>query len=112
MSTRAKNKNLTKVIFNLLVNNEDLRDDWISTIRMVHDIEMSINGIIQQDYYYAIFYTNKLSNVQTIKRVWQMIQESRADLRGNSWEERQKQGGMIAKEMVFIDPKQLKMFDE
>ena len=112
MSTRAKNKNLTKIIFNLLVNDESLRDDWLSTIRMVHDIEMSINGIIQQDYYYAIFYTNKLSNVQTIKRVWQMIQESRADLRGNSWEERQKQGGMIAKEMVFIDPKQLKMFDE
>ena len=112
MNTRAKNKNLTKVIFNLLVTNEDLRDDWVSTIRMVHDIEMATHGIVQQDYYYAVFYTPKLSNVHTIKRLWQMVQENRADLRGKTWEERQRQGGMIAKEMVFIDPKQLKMFDE
>ena len=74
MNTRAKNKNLTKVIFNLLVTNEDLRDDWVSTIRMVHDIEMATHGIVQQDYYYAVFYTPKLSNVHTIKRIWQMVQ--------------------------------------
>lgn len=105
-----KNKNLTKVILTLLINDPVLRDDWVSTIRMVHDIEMNLHGIVQQDYYYAVFFTEKLSNVHTIKRLWQMVQENREDLRGKTWEERQKQGGMIAKEMVFIDPKQLKMF--
>ena len=111
MNTRTKNRNLTKVIVNLLANNPDLRDDWVSTIRMVHDIEMANHGIVQQDYYYAVFYTNKLSNITTIKRMWQMAQEKRADLRGKTWEERQSRGGMISKEMVFIDPKQLKIFN-
>jgi hypothetical protein len=106
----SKNKNLTKIILSLLVNNPELRDDWVSIIRMVHDIEMDLHKIVVQDYYYAVFFTEKLSNVHTIKRLWQMVQESREDLRGKTWEERQKQGGMIAKEMVFIDPKQLKMF--
>lgn len=105
-----KNKNLTKVILRLLVNEPALRDDWVSTIRMVHDIEMNLHGIVQQDYYYAVFFTEKLSNVHTIKRLWQMVQENREDLRGKTWEERQKQGGMIAKEMVFIDPLQLRIF--
>jgi len=105
-----KNKNLTKVIFTLLYNNPELRDDWVSTIRMVHDIEMSINGIVQQDYYYAIFFTEKLSNVHTIKRLWQLVQENREDLRGKTWEERQRQGGMVAKEMVEINIQQLKLF--
>jgi hypothetical protein len=112
MNKKAKNKNLTKIILNLLIKNEYLRDDWVHTIRMVHDIEMGLHGIVQQDYYYTIFYTEKLSNVHTIKRLWQMVQEYRADLRGETWEERQKQGGMIAKEIVFINPLQLKMFDE
>jgi|LauGreDrversion4_2_1035121.scaffolds.fasta_scaffold1682286_2 hypothetical protein len=112
MNTKGNNKNLTKVILNLLVKNESLRDDWVSTIRMVHDIEMELHGIAMQDYYYGVFYTNKLSNVHTIKRLWQMVQEHRADLRGETWEERQRQGGMVANEMVFINPLQLKMFDE
>jgi hypothetical protein len=112
MNTKGNNKNLTKVILNLLVKNESLRDDWVSTIRMVHDIEMELHGIAMQDYYYGVFYTNKLSNVHTIKRLWQMVQEHRVDLRGETWEERQRQGGMVANEMVFINPLQLKMFDE
>jgi hypothetical protein len=112
MNTRTKNKNLTKIIFNLLVNDEALRDDWLSTIRMVHDIEMKNHSIIQQDYYYAIFFTDKLSNVTTVKRIWQLVQENCSAIRGKTWEERQMQGGMISKEMVFFDVKQLKMFDE
>lgn len=94
----------------MLYNNPELRDDWVSTIRMVHDIEMSINGIVQQDYYYAVFFTEKLSNVHTIKRLWQLVQENREDLRGKTWEERQRQGGMVAKEMVEINIQQLKLF--
>jgi hypothetical protein len=82
----------------------------MTTIRMIHDKEMETHNIVQQDYYYAVFFTDKLSNTYTIKRLWQMVQEHRTDLRGKTWEERQRQGGMISKEMVFIDPRQLKMF--
>jgi hypothetical protein len=112
MNTKGNNKNLTKVILNLLIESESLRDDWVSTIRMVHDMEMENNGIVMQDYYYAVFFTEKLSNVHTIKRLWQMVQEHRADLRGKNWEERQRQGGAVANDMIFINPLQLKMFDE
>jgi len=112
MNKKAKNKNLTKIILNLLIDNEYLRDDWNHTIRIVHDIEMKHHGISQKDYYYTIFYTEKLTNIHTIKRLWQMVQEYRVDLRGKTWEERQRQGGMISKEIVFINPLQLKMFDE
>ena len=112
MSTRAKNKNLTKIIFNLLVNDESLRDDWLSTIRMVHDIEMTNQSIFKQDYYYAIFFSDKLSNVTTIKRMWQMVQENCPSIRGKTWEERQRQGGMITREMMFFDQTQLDLFDE
>ena len=112
MSTKFTSGNLTKRIVRLLIENKDLRDDWLTTIRIIHDKEMEIHNIPVQDYYYSVFFTNKLSNTDTIKRVWAMVQEKRADLRGETWEERQRQGGMIAKEMIFIDPKQLKMFDE
>jgi len=112
MNRRAKSKNLTKSVVRLLIDNSELRDDWLGTIRMIHDSEMELHNIPQQDYYYSVFFTNKLSNTDTIKRLWAMVQENRADLRGENWEERQRQGGMIAKEMIFFDPKQLKMFDE
>ena len=112
MNKRTKSKNLTKSVVRLLIDNSELRDDWLGTIRMIHDKEMELHNIPQQDYYYSVFFTNKLSNTDTIKRLWAMVQENRADLRGENWEERQRQGGMIAKEMIFFDPKQLKMFDE
>lgn len=112
MSKKYANKNLTKTIINLLTHNFELRDDWLSLVRMIHDKEMDLHNIIVQDYYYSVFFTNKLSNTYTIKRIWGMVQENRADLRGNCWEDRQRQGGMIAKEIVVIDAKQLKIFDE
>lgn len=112
MNTRAKSRNLTKLVVRLLTENYELRDDWLGTIRMIHDQEMQLHKICEQDYYHSVFFTNKLSNTDTIKRLWAMVQENRADLRGQNWEERQRQGGMIAKEMIFFDPKQLKMFDE
>ena len=112
MSKKYVNKNLTKTIVNFLTHNFELRDDWLSLIRMVHDKEIKLHNIITQDYYYSVFFTDKLSNTYTIKRIWGMVQENRADLRGNRWEDRQTQGGMIAKEIVVIDAKQLNMFDE
>jgi hypothetical protein len=112
MSTRAKNKNLTKRILFLLLNNAELRDDWIGTIKSIHDEELLKLGIPTELYYETFFTTGKLSNIDTIKRIWALLQEKNKGLRGVTWEERQKQGGMIAREMFFIDPKQLKMFTD
>jgi hypothetical protein len=106
------NKNLTRTIVNLLTHNFELRDDWLSTIRMIHNEEMRIHKIPEENYYNSVFFTDKLSNTYTIKRIWGMVQENRPDLRGKCWEERQRQGGIISREIVFFDVKQLKMFDE
>ena len=112
MSTNSKSKNLTKLIVRLLIDNYVLRDDWLELVRMIHTQEMETNNISKQDYYDSVFFTNKLSNTYTIKRMWGMVQEKRADLRGNDWEERQRQGGMMAKKMILFDKTQLKLFDE
>lgn len=106
-----KNKNLTKRVFFLLLNNFELRDDWVGTIKSIHDEELSKLGIPTESYYEAFFTSGTLSNIDTIKRIWALLQEKNKGLRGLTWEKRQKQGGMIAKEIVFQDPKQLKMFN-
>jgi hypothetical protein len=107
-----KNKNLTKRVLFYLINNAELRDDWIGTIKSIHDEELLKLGIPIESYYEAFFTAGKLSNIDTIKRIWALLQEKNKGLRGVTWEERQKQGGMIAREMFFIDPKQLKMFPD
>jgi hypothetical protein len=107
---KRKNKNLTKRVFFLLLNNSELRDDWIGTIKSIHDEEMMNLGIPIESYYQAFFTAGKLSNIDTIKRIWALLQEKNKGLRGATWEERQKQGGIISKEMMFFDPKQLNMF--
>lgn len=108
--SKRKNKNLTKRVFFLLLNNSELRDDWIGTIKSIHDEEMMNLGIPVESYYQAFFTSGKLSNIDTIKRIWALLQEKNKGLRGATWEERQKQGGIISKEMMFFDPKQLNMF--
>lgn len=107
-----KHKNLTKRVFFLILNNSELRDDWIATVKSIHDEELMKLGIPIESYYEAFFTAGKLSNIDTIKRIWALLQEKNKGLRGSLWEERQKQGGMIAKEMFFIDPKQLNMFPD
>ena len=107
----SKNKNLTKTVVKLLTENYTLRDDWISTVKGVHDIEMKTYGIVQQDYYYAIFHTTKLSNIHTIRRIWQHVQEHRVDLRGKNWEERQRHSQTISKEISATLFNQLNLFE-
>jgi len=106
-----KNKNLTKTVVKLLTENYTLRDDLISTVKGVHDIEMRNNGIVEQDYYYAIFYTNKLSNIHTIRRIWQYAQEHNVNLRGKNWEQRQRHSQTISKEISETLFNQLNLFE-
>lgn len=93
------NKYLSRLITVILTNDEDARDDWMSTIKQVHDKELSVWCFDKTQYYDALF-SNKLSNVHTIKRLWQLVQEKYPELRGQTWEERQRQGGMVAKEIA------------
>lgn len=102
-----KNKGyLSRMIYSILVNNKESRDDWMLVVKQIHDTEMAMWGILKQDYYDALF-SMKLANPQTVSRIWRKIQEKYPDLRGEFWEERQAQGGMIAMEVVtdrFIQP--------
>lgn len=102
---------LTNLIRYILMKDEDARDNWMSTIRQVHDREMSLLGIEVTDYYNALF-SERLSNVHTIKRLWQLVQEKHPELRGETWEERQRQGGMIALDMVNSKYRQLSIFED
>lgn len=102
------NRYLTRLIKNILLNDVNARDNWMDTIRQVHDKEMAIWCFTKEQYYDALF-GDHLSNVHTIKRLWQLVQEKYPELRGKSWEERQRQGGMVASEMAEI--RQLGLFD-
>jgi hypothetical protein len=42
----------------------------------------------------------KLANPQTVSRIWRKIQERCPDLRGDFWEERQAQGGIVSAQIV------------
>jgi len=90
---------LIQLIYNILSNNVETRDDWMLCIKEIHSIEMTIHGISKEDYFEMLFKKNNdgeysnFSNVHTIKRLWQKVQEDFVHLRGDTWEERQKQGG-------------------
>lgn len=101
---------ITRLIYNILTQDIETRDNWMRTIKKVHQTEMTIKGINRSDYFDA-FFNEKLTNVHTIKRMWQKVQEDFPKLRGVTWEERQRQGGKVAKDMV-IDLAQMTMFNE
>ena len=99
---------LTRLIKQILVKDEASRDDWMLTIKQVHDKEMEL-WCYEKTEYYDAFFKGHLSNVHTIKRLWQLVQEKFPELRGVTWEERQRQGGMVASE--FAQFNQLNLFD-
>ncbi len=102
------NNYLTRLVKNILLENEIARDDWMLTIQIVHDKEMALWYYKKEDYYDAVF-SKKLSNVDTIKRLWALLQERIPELRGAKWQERQIQGGMVANDIV--DDLQIKLWD-
>ena len=95
-----KKRSLIREIIILLSNNLDLRDDWMGMVREIHLIQMKELGIDSKDYFYTLFYTEKLTNPQTIGRLWRLVQNERESLRGKLWKERQKQGGQISQEFA------------
>lgn len=102
---------LARLITQILINDEDARDDWMLCVRQVHERELAI-WYMSKEQYFEAFFSEKLSNVQTIARLWRLIQEKRPDLRGKTWEERQRMGGLMAKEFADMETIQSKLFDD
>lgn len=100
---------LIRLIYNILNESLEARDNWMLTIKEVHTMEMRIKGISKQDYF-EHFFNDDLSNVHTIKRLWQKVQEEFPNLRGKTWAERQKQGGQYVVDSLKIDKSQMTLF--
>ena len=79
-----------KLIYNILTTREETRDDWLLTIKMVHDYEMIKGGIKNSEYYESLFEQRILTNVHSIIRDWRKVQQDNEHLRGEEWNERQK----------------------
>jgi hypothetical protein len=103
------NVSLIQLIYNILSNDTETRDDWMLCIKEIHSIEMKIHGITKDDYFEKLYEKNDegeypyFSNVHTIKRLWQKVQEDFPNLRGLTWETRQKQGGQYVVDSLLED---------
>jgi len=100
------NRYITKLVVSILRNNEIARDDIMVVIKTIHDFELGVLKKTKEDYY-DVFFSNTLSNVRTISRVWRKVQENMPELRGREWELRQIKAGEISMEMIA---NQLKLF--
>ena len=106
---------LIQLIYNILSNDAQTRDDWMLCIQEIHSIEMKFHGISKNDYFDKLYEKDDegeyryFSNVHTIKRLWQKVQEDFPALRGTTWETRQKQGGQYVVDS-FYDDNQLSFF--
>jgi len=111
------NATLIQLIYNLLSNDVETRDDWMLCIKEIHTIEMTFKGISKNDYFVKFYEKNEegeysnFSNVHTIKRLWQKVQEDFPNLRGLNWEGRQKQGGQYVVSNDYYD-NQLNIFSK
>ena len=103
------NVSIIQLIYNILSNDEETRDDWMLFIKEIHSIEMKLHGISKTDYFDNLYEKNDegeypyFSNVHTIKRLWQKVQEDFPNLRGLTWETRQKQGGQYVVDSLLED---------
>ena len=108
---------LIQLIYNILSNDSETRDDWMLCIKEIHSIEMKLHGISKNDYFDKLFEKNEeseypyFSNVHTIKRLWQKVQEDFPNLRGLTWETRQRQGGQYVVDSLNDDT-QLSFFSK
>ena len=100
---------ISRMIYYLLVNDIPSRDDWMLVVKKVHDIEMVNYGIDKVDYYDSLF-SFKLTNPQTISRIWRKIQEHNVELRGQNWEDRQKTSRYVREKIAEGEFFQLDMF--
>jgi len=109
------NVSIIELIYNILSNDKETRDDWMLCTKEIHSIQMKLHGISKADYFDKLYEKNNegeyhyFSNVCTIKRLWQKVQEDYPNLRGLTWETRQKQGGQYVVDSLS-DDSQLSFF--
>ena len=101
---------LSRLIFSILQNNVESRDNWLLTVKEVHDREMALCGFSKDNYYDYVF-NYQLTNPQTICRIWRMIQEKNVDLRGSEWADRQRISGEIRNTISSNDSIQFGLFN-
>ena len=97
---------ISRLVYSILVHDAQSRDDWMLVVKEIHDREMAIYAIPNERYYDSVF-SYKLSNPQTICRVWRKVQEHNVELRGAEWSERQKMAGEISS---IISSSQMNLF--
>jgi len=106
MKNKSRNRYLTRLIFTILTDNKELRDNWMLVVKEVHDREMSLYCFKKENYYDHVF-SFQLTDAQTIARIWRLIQEMNPALRGDEWELRQVHAMKIKK---IIKETQLELF--
>jgi hypothetical protein len=111
---KIQNPSIYGVIYTLLSNDESLRDDWMSVIKNIHTIEMITKGLKKEKYFDLLFdsSSNNFSNIHSIRRVWQKVQEDNPHLRGVEWEERQVKGGKFNDKKMEEISNQLFIFSD
>jgi hypothetical protein len=111
------NVSIIQLIYNILSNDAETRDDWMLCLKEIHSIEMKIHGISKEEYFMKLYVKNDkgeydyFTNFQTIIRLWRKVQEDYPHLRGENWEERQKQGGQYNVNSYYEDS-QLSFFTQ
>ena len=103
-------KYLSRLVKQILIKDASCRDDLMKTLKEVHDRELSLWSYSKSEYYDA-FFSEKLSNPETVGRLWRLLQEKFPELRGEQWEERQIRAGLISREAAEGTLFQLDLFD-
>jgi hypothetical protein len=100
---------ITRVTIDLLTKNAEARDNMMLTVQYVHDFEMAVLKIEKKEYYDALF-SEKVSSIKTIDRIWRKVQEQNPKLRGVDWDKRQIQAGLMSAELINDSSGQLSFF--
>jgi len=90
---------ISQMVINTLTKNEEARDNMMYVVKAIHDYEMSVFSIDKKDYYDAVF-SERLSSIKTIDRIWRKVQEENPELRGKEWLQRQIQAGVVSQEIA------------
>jgi hypothetical protein len=104
-----KSNYISKLIYTILKNNEDSRDDMMLVVKSIHDFELSVLGKDKSEYYECCF-SGKLASIKTIDRIWRKIMEHNPELRGEEWDERQIYSRFVSRNIVMERYGQINMF--
>jgi hypothetical protein len=104
-----KSNYISKLIFTILKNNEDSRDDMMLVVKSIHDFELSVLGKEKSEYYDCCF-NRKLTSIKTIDRTWRRIMEHNPELRGEEWNERQIYSRFVSASIAMEKYGQMNMF--